>query len=87
MSDDDIRRRVLRLVATMAPTAGDRALTGSEHLVDDLGFDSVRMLELLMVIERAFELPAHRPEQLSDVRRADDVVALTERAVHSGVQL
>lgn len=83
--DEDIRCRVLRLVAAMSPAVPDAALEGQERLIDDLGFDSIRLLELLMLIERAFALPAHRPEQLTDIRCADDVAALAVRSVRTGV--
>lgn len=66
---------VRRLVGEMAPN--HRApITDSSRLIEDLGFDSLRLMELTVVLERAFGLPRHRPEQLVGVRRVGDVIAL-----------
>jgi acyl carrier protein len=76
---ESMRGRILRFIAAMAPPLepGNTTVTGPERLIDDLGFDSVRLIELMMVLERAFGLPTHHPEQLAEVYRVDDVVALT----------
>lgn len=78
---DEIRARVFRLVAAMAQDALEHDLVGGDRLIDDLGFDSVRLIELTMVLERAFGLRAHRPEELVDVATVDDVVALVHRSL------
>ncbi|WP_433522477.1 acyl carrier protein [Nocardia pseudovaccinii] len=67
--------KVRRIVLTMAPEP-PAELSDEHRLVEDLGFDSLRLMELTVVLERAFELPRYRPEQLVGVRRVDAVIAL-----------
>ncbi len=75
--DSTVAQQVRQLVAAMAPEEpGD--LTDEMRLVEDLGFDSLRLMELTLVLERAFGLPRYRPEQLAGVRSIADVVALIE---------
>ncbi|MEU6560283.1 acyl carrier protein [Nocardia nova] len=75
--DSTVAERVRQLVVAMAPDAPDD-LTDDLRLVEDLAFDSLRLMELTLVLERAFGLPRYRPEQLAGVRRIGDVVALIE---------
>lgn len=75
--DSTVAQRVRQLVVAMAPDAPD-APTDEMRLVEDLAFDSLRLMELTLVLERAFGLPRYRPEQLAGVRRIADVVALIE---------
>lgn len=70
--------RVRRLVLAMAPTPSG-AESDDLWLVDDLGFDSLRLMELTVALERAFELPRQRPDQLAGVRRVGDVIAFVQR--------
>ncbi|MFD4369536.1 acyl carrier protein [Rhodococcus sp. NPDC058521] len=70
-------RKVRAIVGAMSPsptTAGDDEL----RLVEDLGYDSLRLMELTVALERAFELPPFRPEQLAPVRTVGAVVKLIE---------
>ncbi|WP_433623256.1 acyl carrier protein [Nocardia sp. CA-120079] len=67
--------KVRRIVLAMAPEP-PAELSDEHRLVEDLGFDSLRLMELTVVLERAFELPRYRPEQLVGVRRVDAVIAL-----------
>ncbi|MBF6172167.1 acyl carrier protein [Nocardia blacklockiae] len=78
--DSAVAERVRRLVVGMAP-APDVAGGDERRLVEDLGFDSLRLLELTVVLERAFGLPRYRPEQLVGVLRVGDVIALIERTL------
>ncbi|MEV0031336.1 acyl carrier protein [Nocardia sp. NPDC050793] len=75
----DICARVRRLVQTMAPQP-PADLADEHRLVEDLGFDSLRLMELTVVLERAFELPRQRPEDLVGVRRVGEVIALVAGA-------
>jgi len=73
----DIRDEVVALVAAMAPdTAGEPGL--SSALVGDLGFTSLRLLELSIAVERAFELPQLDQEMLAGVATVGDLVNLVE---------
>ena len=77
LSDADVADRARRIVATMAPEAPQLDdLSGDQRLIEDLGFDSIRLMELTVALERGFGLPRYRPEQLADVRTVDDVVTL-----------
>ncbi|RDI54349.1 acyl carrier protein [Nocardia mexicana] len=76
--DGDVAHRIRQLIEAMAPEP--RAGEDDRRLVEDLGFDSLRLMELTVVLERAFELPRYRPEQLAGVRRVGDVVALIEES-------
>lgn len=79
-TENDIPVRVRELIAAMAPDPGP-AVTDDQQLVTDLGFDSLRLMELTLVLEQAFDLPRYRPDQLAGVHRVSDVVALIERAL------
>jgi acyl carrier protein len=76
-----IRAKTIRIIAAMAVEPPPRPLEGADRLIDDLGFDSVRLIELTMALERAFGLGAHRPEQLVSVATVDDVVGLVSGAL------
>ncbi|ADG97803.1 phosphopantetheine-binding protein [Segniliparus rotundus DSM 44985] len=78
---DAVRAKATRIVAAMAAEPPQRPLEGADRLIDDLGFDSVRLIELTMALERAFGLAAHSPEQLVSVATVDDVVALVSGAL------
>lgn len=76
----DITERVHRLVAATAPRPRQPAdLTAEQRLIEDLGYDSLRLMELTVILERAFDLPRYLPEELVGVRAVGDVVALVER--------
>ncbi|MGV9612247.1 acyl carrier protein [Nocardia xishanensis] len=78
-ADTDLAARVRRLVQTMAPQP-PADLADEHRLVEDLGFDSLRLMELTVVLERAFELPRQRPEDVVGVRRVGQVIALVAGA-------
>ncbi|WP_228002265.1 acyl carrier protein [Nocardia australiensis] len=67
---DKVRRLVLAMAPQSAPAEDDK------RLIEDLGFDSLRLMELTVVLERSFELPRYRPEQLVGVRRVGEVITL-----------
>ncbi|WP_280382825.1 acyl carrier protein [Nocardia wallacei] len=77
--NDGVAHRVRLLIEAMAPEP--RAGADDRRLVEHLGFDSLRLMELTVVLERAFALPRYRPEQLTGVRRVGDVVALIEETL------
>lgn len=73
----DIRDEIVALVAAMAPdTAGEPELGSA--LVGDLGFTSLRLLELSIAVERAFELPQLDQETLAGVATVGDLVNLVQ---------
>ncbi|WP_433756596.1 acyl carrier protein [Nocardia sp. CA-135398] len=75
--------KVRRIVLAMAPEP-PAELSDEHRLVEDLGFDSLRLMELTVVLERAFELPRYRPEELVGVRRVDAVIALVSGSLAIG---
>ncbi|KAA0025086.1 acyl carrier protein [Antrihabitans cavernicola] len=64
------------------PTQPD-ALQGAQRLIEDLGFDSIRLMELTVTLERGFALPRYKPDQLADVRTVDDVITLVSTALRA----
>ncbi|MFI6046544.1 acyl carrier protein [Nocardia sp. NPDC051321] len=71
----EVAQRVRTLVHAMAPDP--QAQTGdTQRLIEDLGFDSLRLMELTVVLERSFGLPRYQPEQLVGVRRVGEVITL-----------
>ena len=73
----DIRTEVVELVTAMAPDSAGEPELGSA-LIGDLGFTSLRLLELSIAIERAFELPQLDQEMLAGVATVGDLVNLVE---------
>ncbi|MBB3605105.1 acyl carrier protein [Mycolicibacterium sp. BK556] len=72
-----VREDVLALVAAMAPdTAGEPDLNSA--LIGDLGYTSLRLVELSIAVERAFGLPQLNPELLAGVYTVGDLVNLVE---------
>ncbi|MEV0294032.1 acyl carrier protein [Nocardia sp. NPDC050710] len=67
--------KVRRIVAAMAPEP-PAELDDAQRLIEDLGFDSLRLMELTVVLERSFDLPRYRPEELIGVRRVGEVISL-----------
>lgn len=90
VADSMTADKVRRIVVAMAPHP-PAELSDEHRLVEDLGFDSLRLMELTVVLERAFALPRYRPEELLGVRRVDAVIALVSGTVaaadKSGEQL
>ena len=68
-----IERDVLALVAAMAP--GPAAPSRDDTFMD-LGYTSLRFLELSIALERAFDLPALTPETLVGVSTVGDLIDL-----------
>lgn len=75
---DDLATATRDLIGRMAPDP-PAAITDDQRLIEDLGFDSIRLVELTIALERTFSLPRHDPAQLVDVLRVGDVVELVAR--------
>ncbi|AHH99169.1 hypothetical protein GCM10010174_49300 [Kutzneria viridogrisea] len=77
MINTDCRAEVHAVVAAMAPspTAADE-LAEDTRLVADLAYDSVRLIELSIALERHFGLAALEESQLATVTTVGDVVDL-----------
>ena len=71
VQDDD----VLALVIALAPgPVAEPDLHGA--LIDDLGYTSLRLIELCIAVERAFALPPLDQDALAGVRTVGDLVDL-----------
>jgi acyl carrier protein len=71
VQDDD----VLALVIALAPgPVAEPDLHGA--LIDDLGYTSLRLLELYIAVERAFALPPLGQDALAGVSTVGDLVDL-----------
>lgn len=70
-----IQRDVLTLVAAMAPDPGPEPGLCSA-LIADLGYSSLRLLELSIAVERAFSLAPLSQEALAGVATVGDLVEL-----------
>ncbi|MFD0362979.1 acyl carrier protein [Nocardia sp. GCM10030253] len=82
VADTATAEKIRRLIVAMAPQPS--ATGNAMRLVEDLGFDSLRLMELTVVLERAFDLPRYRPEQLIGVRRVGEVIALVSGTLAEG---
>lgn len=85
MSDTAVAQQVYRVIDAMSPKPGT-ACTADDRLVEDLGFDSLRLMELTVVLERTFGLPAHRPEELAGVLAVGQVVMLIRTGLQRAVR-
>jgi acyl carrier protein len=71
---NELQAKVVDLVANGAPAPGPSgtpvSVTVDSRFVDDLDYDSLRVVELLLEIERAFEIA---PIELTDVAHLETV--------------
>ncbi|NLG54738.1 MAG: acyl carrier protein [Rhodococcus sp.] len=51
------------------------------RLIEDLSYDSLRLMELTVVLEQMFEVGPYRPENLYGVRTVGSVVDLVETSL------
>ena len=72
--------RIVRLIAQVKDdaTLGTR-VTGSSHLVDDVGLDSIQLINLILLVEEEFEIEvdfeSFQVNHLSSLDRFTDYVA------------
>lgn len=78
MTDNDQAQRTRALIGRMAPDSAS-SIADDQRLVQDLGFESIRLIELTVALEKVFDLPRHDPHQLMDVQTVADVVAMVAR--------
>jgi len=78
MEQGDLQHRVRQLVEGFAPMLVTDA-SGSSLLVQDLGYDSLGLLELAAALEREFDLSSIPESDALDVRSVDDVERLVLR--------
>lgn len=73
----DIRGELERILRAMMPDAPED-VDDDMLLAEDLGMDSLRLLELAAVVEQRFGLPPLDMEQAITVKTVGDVVRLVE---------
>ncbi|WP_067823289.1 acyl carrier protein [Nocardia inohanensis] len=77
---DTVTERVRQIIAAMAPQPSAE-LREAQRLIEDLGYDSLRLMELTVVLERTFDLPRYKPEDLMGVLHVGAVVGLVNRTL------
>jgi acyl carrier protein len=71
-STDEIRSQVREIVSNMAP-AGKRVAQSTDRLVEDLGYDSLAIVELSLQIESVLGLTTLAQEDGADVVTVADI--------------
>ncbi|MFI0451550.1 acyl carrier protein [Actinomadura sp. 6N118] len=56
LSRDEVHAVLITAVREVRPALAGASLSGDEHLVAELGIDSVERVELLIALEEAFEV-------------------------------
>ncbi|MCO6007350.1 phosphopantetheine-binding protein [Actinoallomurus purpureus] len=56
LSRDEVRAVLVTAVREVRPALTGTSITGDEHLVGELGIDSVERVELLIALEEALEV-------------------------------
>ena len=78
----DLEHGVIEIIAAMAPDRTVR-VTEAVTLVDELGFDSARLLELSTVLARRFDC-ALDDQRMAAEQTVHDIVALVADATNTG---
>ncbi|RDI55573.1 AMP-binding protein [Nocardia mexicana] len=75
----DMRRRVRELISDLAPVRGGGEVDALTHLVGELGYDSLRLMELTGVLESEFDMACADERELLAIENVADVEALVRR--------
>ncbi|MFE0625724.1 acyl carrier protein [Streptomyces sp. NPDC058864] len=84
MSNESTRVRVREIVGEMSPS-GKRDVAPSDLLVEDLGYDSLAVIELSLQIESAFGLSSMSQGTVPDITTVQDVEELVVQALATPV--
>lgn len=79
---NDIHVRVRKLVGDLVPT-GVRKVAAADRIVEDLGYDSVSIVELALALEVEFDLSDIPEEQAMDLVTVGDIEGLVSRLTPS----
>lgn len=79
MVDNNVSAQVREIVGAMSPL-DDRPVTSTDRLVEDLGLDSMTLVELSLVLESEFEL-GPIDDTAATLATVGDVEELIGRAV------
>jgi acyl carrier protein len=80
MDSNTLRASVRDVVGAMSPL-GKRTATSTDRLVDDLGYDSLAVIELSLQIESQFGLKSVGEDDAGDITTVADVEDLVERMI------
>jgi acyl carrier protein len=73
-----LRSQVRQVIGTMSPL-GKRTAQPSDRLVEDLGYDSLAVIELSLQIESRFGVTSLGQDDAGDIATVRDVEDLVER--------
>jgi acyl carrier protein len=77
MSGDEIRMRIKEAVSRIAGIAIDQ-IADDARFVEDLGLDSLSIIESLVVVEHEFRLQPEEEDMGTNVRSIEDAVQLVQ---------
>jgi acyl carrier protein len=81
---EEIRLQVREIAAAMSPL-GKRTVQSSDRLVEDLGYDSLAIVELSLQIESRLGLTALAQDDGADVVTVADIEELVMRSAPGGI--
>lgn len=82
LTTEEVRARVLEIVSSMSP-AGKPVALSSDRLVEDLGYDSLAIVELSLQIESVLGLTTLAQDDGADVVTVADIEDLVVRSLGS----
>ncbi|WP_255772473.1 acyl carrier protein [Mycobacteroides abscessus] len=77
-SDNSITPRVRDIIRSLSPI-NPADVVDSDRIIDDLGYDSVRAVELSVVLEMEFELRPITETEAIGMATVSDVIDLVEK--------
>ncbi|MER7751447.1 phosphopantetheine-binding protein [Kitasatospora sp. NPDC097643] len=83
MSSTEVAARVRQLVGEMVPS-GPREVGTADRLIEDLGYNSVTMIELALVLEVEFDLQDMAGEEAMDLVTVGDIETTIARLATAG---
>lgn len=87
MADDpQVAQSVRRIILEMAPAPVDK-ISGSMNLVEDLGYNSLALIELGVELEKEFEAEGVFDEISADVATVGDVEDLVLRLLSAETEV
>ncbi|MFB9235721.1 acyl carrier protein [Plantactinospora siamensis] len=82
-SDPEVRARVRSIVLQVAPNS-DGVKAGPTHLVDDLEYHSLALLELGFALEDEFDLPPLDQAQVQHITTVEEIEDLVLELLRQG---
>ncbi|MDY6909626.1 MAG: acyl carrier protein [Thermodesulfobacteriota bacterium] len=79
MDANEMRRKVVDIIASQLGVEKD-IITPEAHVVDDLGADSLDVVELVMALEEAFDLEIP-DEDAENIRTVKDIFDYLEKSL------